>query len=422
MATSDQEIEIPRPRVLILDLSKNYGGSISRILGLIKNSPEQDMAIAGLHNSALSQMALRDRLPYFELGAHKADPLILLRLIKLIRSAGFQILDTQNIQSKFWGSLASLLVDITLVSTINSWYSDEHGKLSIKGKIYTLAELATNWKLDLYITVSKKDKKSLIRANIPEDRISLIYNAVDPKTEKILGNSAWLKKKFLLPNTAIVCTAVGRLVHIKGYDVLIEAVRYTGLDASQMVFLIVGEGETREELETQIKKLKLQRSIYLAGYQRHETVLSILKSSDMFVMPSRYEGTPIALLEAAALGLPIVASASGGIPELVKNEEHAFLVPPDNPVELAEKIRSLFVNRELARTLGNNARNRIQTCFSLDKQVLQTKNAYQLAYSNHCNKQHRKIHRLTLIHQRNGGTCTIQANPQNFYGYLLRSG
>ena len=108
-------------------------------------------------------------------------------------------------------------------------------------------------------------------------------------------------------------------------------------------------------------------------------MLELLKSSDIFVMPSRYEGTPIALLEAAALGLPIVASHTGGIPELVQDEEHALLIPPEDTHALAQELIRLSQDRQFARLLGQNAQKRIRVGFNLNAQVQATLNTYQNA-------------------------------------------
>ncbi|HRQ23530.1 MAG TPA: glycosyltransferase, partial [Anaerolineales bacterium] len=173
------------PKTLIVDLSLKYGGSSSRVLSLMKASPKGSIALAGLSSGAVVAEAKRLGLPVHSLGRRKTDPGILSRLVRLIRQHDYQVLDTQNIQSKFWGSLASTLTNAALVSTINSWYSNEHGGSSLKGKLYTRLELSTNWRLDLYITVSEKDKSSLLRSNIPESRIDLIYNAVNIEADEI---------------------------------------------------------------------------------------------------------------------------------------------------------------------------------------------------------------------------------------------
>jgi len=278
------------------------------------------VALAGLKSGAITRQALQLGLPVHVLAAHKADPRLLLRLTQVIRQGGYDLLDSQNIQSKFWASMAATLTGTALVSTLNSWYANEHGKASIKGRIYTSLELLTNQSLDLYITVSEKDRQSLLKAGLPEDAIELIYNAVDVNISEIPGDGEWLRHKFDLPPDSLICTAVGRLVPVKGYDVLVSAMQKIAAQIPQLICLIVGEGSSGEELSEQVRAAGLEGRVRLVGYYARQEAISILKSSDIFVMPSRYEGTPIALLEAAALARPILASCTGGIPELVTQE------------------------------------------------------------------------------------------------------
>jgi len=337
------------------------------------------MALAGLKSGAITREATRVGLPVHILASHKADPRLLLRLIRLIRSEGYAILDSQNIQSKFWSNIAALITKTVLVSTLNSWYANEHGKASLKGKIYTALELSTNQSLGLYITVSEKDRQSLLKSGVSEDDVELIYNAVDLDISAIPGDKDWLIKEFSLPPRSIVCTAVGRLVPIKGYDVLIDAIQKIASQISELHCLIIGEGESKVELYEQIKRAGMENRISLVGYLEREKAMSVLKSSDIFAMPSRYEGTPIALLEAAALALPIIASSSGGIPELVTHGEHALLVPPEDSLALAQGLLKLTRERTYAEKLGQNAQKRIQKNFNLESQASATWNAYQKA-------------------------------------------
>jgi len=370
-------------KVLIVDLSNLYGGSSSRVLSLMTRAQPGTIALAGLESGAIIQRARQLGLPVHPLAKHKADPRLLLRLIQLIRRECYNVLDTQNIQSKFWANLAAFVTGTSLVSTLNSWYANEHGKASLKGKIYTSLELLSNQSLDLYITVSEKDRQSLLKAGLPEEKVELIHNAVDTNLSAIRGGPEWLREKFDLPPEAVVCTAVGRLVPVKGYDVLVKAMQQISSQVPQLFCLIVGAGECREELAAQIRDGGLKDRVRLLGYHDREEALAILKSSDIFVMPSRYEGTPIALLEAAALARPILASATGGIPELVQHQEHAFLVPPNDPGELAQGLMKLTLDREYARSLGRKAQGRIQEKFNLDSQVHATWQAYQKALDRH---------------------------------------
>jgi len=373
----------PSPKVLVVDLSNNYGGASSRVLSLMTHAKPGTIALAGLESGAITKQARQLGLPVHALANHKADPRLLFRLVRLIRQEGYNLLDSQNIQSKFWANLAAIVTGASLVSTLNSWYANEHGKTSLKGRIYTSLELLANQSLDLYITVSEKDRQSLLKAGLPEKTIELIYNAVDVSLSSIPRDPEWIRQKFNLPKESIICTAVGRLVPVKGYDVLVNAVRLVASEVPQLFCLIVGEGESKEELSTQIRGAGLEDRVCLIGYYARENVMPILKSSDIFVMPSRYEGTPIALLEAAALGCPILASATGGIPELVENEKHALLVPPGDPQALAQGLMKLTLDREYASSLGQNAQQRISQKFNLDSQVRSTWQAYNKALEKH---------------------------------------
>jgi len=372
------------PKTLIVDLSKGYGGSTSRVLSLMLNSPHDRIALAGLASGAVVKRAQELGLCTYILGNSKLDLRMLPRLIQLIRDGGFEVLDTQNIQAKFWTSLAALWQRFAFISTIHSWYaSSEQDKTSLRGKFYTALELLTNHGLDLYISVSKKDFQELRKAGFAENKIQLIYNAVSINPKTIAGDPHWLQQKFGLASDSIVCTAVGRLVPVKGYDILIEAMKRLAADIPNLVVLIVGEGEQKDDLQHQIEQSGLQGRVQLVGYYDRDAVLSIVKSSDIFAMPSRYEGTPIALLEAAALGCPIVSTLAGGIPELVTDGEHALLVPPNDPQALSEGLAKLAGERGYAQLLGINAQNRIQQYFNLDKQVEDTWNAYRKAWNRH---------------------------------------
>jgi glycosyltransferase involved in cell wall biosynthesis len=371
------------PKVLILDLSKHYGGSNSRILSLMTRSKPGTIGLAGLKNGVITRQAQQMGLRVHALSGHKADPRLLFRLMQVIRHEGYNVLDSQNIQSKFWANLAAILTGTALVSTLNSWYAHEHSTTLVKGKLYTSLELLTNQSLDLYITVSEKDRQMLLRSGIPEEAIELIYNTIDLDVSAIPGDSGSLKKEFGLPPQAIVCTGIGRLVPQKGFDILIEAFARIATQAPDLYCLIIGEGDDKGKLSERIRLAGLETRVRLLGYQDRSKAMSILKSSDIFVMPSRYEGTPIALLEAAALARPILAACAGGIPELVAHEQHAYLVPTHDPEALAQGFLKLALDHEYAHRLGQNARQRVRERFNPESQVNETWEAYEKALARH---------------------------------------
>ncbi len=369
------------PQTLIIDLSHRYGGSSSRVLSLLEHFPPGTLALAGVRRGDVTRRALERGLPVHIVGEHKADPRIILNLLRLIRQAGYQVLDTQNIQSKVYASLVARQAPVALVSTLNSWYSHEHGKASLRGKVYTALELATNWGLKTwYITVSAQDRQALLATGLSADRVRLIYNAVEPPVlPESFDRRAW-RARFHLDPDGWLCLAVGRLVPVKGYDVLIEAIADVVARMPRGVCMIVGEGQERQALQRQIERRGLAGHVILPGYWPRSEVLAALVACDVFVMPSRYEGTPIALLEAASSGCPIVASNAGGIPELVTHQEHALLVPPQNALELSRAILQLIQDRSLAHRLGAQARKHVQERFNLNTQVRATMEVYRDAW------------------------------------------
>lgn len=369
-----------RCNTLIIDLSKNFGGSTTRVLNLMQKMDHDHIALAALENSPAAIEAERAGLRVFIVGKNKSQLQILTRLIAVIRQGGFQVLDAQNPQAKFWGSIAAKLTGAALVSTLNSWYGSEHGEKSLKGQLYTILELGTNFALDRYVVVSRSIYEALIRHGINADKIDLIHNAVEIKRSQTAGNGRNFIHALDLPSDAIVLVAAGRLTWAKGYEDLISALKLVVEEDKRVYCLIAGEGELRHKLETQIQSIGLTKHIILLGHLPRLEVLSLMEAGDIFVMPSRSEGTPIALLEAAALRKPILATSVGGIPELLKDGEECLLVPSSDLPKFATGIRKLIQDEDLAGRLAENAHRRVLQDFTLNAQALATIQSYNRAW------------------------------------------
>lgn len=149
--------------------------------------------------------------------------------------------------------------------------------------------------------------------------------------------------------------AVGRLHHQKGFDVLIEAV--AEIDPATALFVIAGDGPQRPILEKLASRMNVGSRLNLVG--ERADAQELIASADIFCMPSRWEGSPLALHEAMAYGRPIVATAVGGIPEML-SEDSALLIPPGDVHALAAALEKLLQDRNLAEQLGKAARQRAE--------------------------------------------------------------
>jgi len=173
----------------------------------------------------------------------------------------------------------------------------------------------------------------------------------DPTPVKPAEVAAARRELGLEPGWPLV-VGVGRLDPQKGFDVLVEAAaRLNG--GSPPVVLICGEGPARPDLEDRIHALGLGGRVRLLGNRKDAKAL--IAAADAFCMPSRWEGSPLALHEALAAGRPVVAAAVGGIPELLTFGQAGLLVPPEDPSALAAALGRVLADRSLAEHLGARA-------------------------------------------------------------------
>jgi glycosyltransferase involved in cell wall biosynthesis len=175
------------------------------------------------------------------------------------------------------------------------------------------------------------------------------------------------------PNRTFTVAAVGRLIEVKGFAVLVEACRRLRDLGVDVTCLIVGEGPERVDLERRIRDLRLEGRVRLLGARRRDEVLEVVAGADAVVVPSiwtsdgRREGIPVSLMEAMSLGRPIVASRLSGIPELVDDGESGLLVDARDVGALADAIRRLRDDPGLCQRLGAAGRRRVEADFDLHR-------------------------------------------------------
>jgi len=161
--------------------------------------------------------------------------------------------------------------------------------------------------------------------------------------------------------------SVGRLSIEKGMDVLVRAFALVAREVPHSELVIVGDGAEREALEALTKELSLTDHVQFLG-QRAD-VWDQLARLDVFVLPSRSEGMPMALLEAMATALPVVSTAVGGIPEALVDGRNGLLVPAEDPKALAVAIVRVLGDRSLAERLGQAARSTFEQRYELSRMV-----------------------------------------------------
>jgi glycosyltransferase involved in cell wall biosynthesis len=242
----------------------------------------------------------------------------------------------------------------------------------------------SRWKhrqVDCFLCSSDAIREMLIGDGVPPARTVTVHEGID--IERVdAAAPANLHGEFWLPHHAPIVGNVAALVGHKGQTHLVEAARLVLPQVPDARFVIAGEGELRPVLERQIKDHRLEKHVLLTGFR--PDVLSLHKAFDIFVMSSVTEGLGTSLLDAMAAGKPIVATRTGGIPEVVVDEETGILVPPRNHTAMAGAIVRLLKDDGLRRRMGEAGRQRACRQFSAERMVQETVRVYQrIAFQAH---------------------------------------
>jgi glycosyltransferase involved in cell wall biosynthesis len=291
-------------------------------------------------------------------------------LVKLIRAKGVAVLHTHEFFMNTLGLMASWLTGVPLVATVHgrNYYSDRARRRIAYRLVGRFA--------GRLVTVSEANKRFLAeRVGIPPRRVQVIPNGVpvDGRASSVALSA--LRESLGLNQHHPVIGTVGSLYPVKGHRYLIDAAPFVLERFPQAIFVIVGQGGLRKELEAQAARLEVAAHLRFLGHR--EDVHNLLSIYDIFVLPSLSEGMPLALLEAMAAGLPAVATRVGGVMEVLDDRKTGLLVPSRDSRALADKMITLLGDPPLAKELGEAARHVAASRFPLAGMV----RAYEGIYS-----------------------------------------
>lgn len=243
-------------------------------------------------------------------------------------------------------------------------------KLNLMKKVIKLAE-----KL---ITISQFTKNELVKLGEEENKIIIVYPCPHIASYKFFiaqSEIDFLKEKYQLQDKKIILS-VGRLIKRKGFDQIIKSLPKIIKSISNVIYIIIGQGNYRSQLELLVKKLNLTSNVIFIGKIRDQELAAWYKLCHLFIMVPKQlengdvEGFGIVYLEANSFKKPVIGSQSGGVPESVADQISGLLINnPENHQEIAEKIIQLLTNQRLAYKLGQQGYYRVLNEFIWSKQV-----------------------------------------------------
>jgi glycosyltransferase involved in cell wall biosynthesis len=312
----------------------------------------------------------RYSFPIINLRAFAPDKNFILNLFNIIGGVlrCWLVLKRNNINV-----VETFTADSNLLGLPLAWFAGvpvriatHHGKLE---KTYLWRQRFHSWLINsgiasIMVAVSGQVFQMALETGIKNHRVIVIPNGIPlsstgnrdkGEVRQSLGIS--MGKNFLI--------SVGRLTSQKAHAVLVQAMKIVTREHPDTLLCIAGDGPLRKDLEEQVSSSSLNEYVNLLG--ERDDVANLLAAADIFVLPSRSEGLPMALLEAMAAGLAVIASCIGGIEEVIMDGVSGLLVPPDEPVKLARAISQLISDPSARRKLGASARQVVEKGYTLDR-------------------------------------------------------
>lgn len=301
----------------------------------------------------------------------------LVRLWQLIRREQFDVVQTFSHYSNIVGPVVAYLAGARI--RVSSQ------RMSLKGSPAWLLRLdrwvANSFLVNKMVSVSEGTRQFSIKTQrIKSDKLVTIHNSID--LDRFLPSAVNAERlpqlrQFLgIPVESQVVVTVARLHAQKGHRFLIAAIPTIQKKFENTHFLFVGEGELQQDLTDSITQLGVEKMVHFLGMRQDIPELLVL--SDVFVLPSLWEGLPNSVLEAMAMGTPVIATDVDGCPEVIRDGETGILVPPADSDALAQSIIRLLGDAALCQTLAQEAQRWVVENFSEEKNISAFEQLYEI--------------------------------------------
>ena len=371
-----------RVRLFQVIASSTVGGAeemfAALLRGLDRDRFEVSVACHGRDELYDEYARHADRISSLDL-TRLARPSTVLRLARLMRETRADIVHTHLWTADTLGGLAARLAGVTAtVATVTGAYHLPIGVTGLRklGRVAKSRAYRAIYRLfDRVITCSEyvaNDLRDRAGVRVSPAKIDVVHNGVDPASVERAAQAGRLDPSWL-QGSPIIAT-VANFYPIKGHAPLIRAMPRVIERFPQARFVLVGDGPSRGEMEALVDSLGIRSHVVFTG--RVPCGPGVIAASDLMVMPSISEGLGVVLLEALVLGTPVVATRTGGIPEVVGDDEVGLLAPPGDSDALAQAIVRALGQPDETRRRAQRGRQLVRERFTVEAMVRQTEQVY----------------------------------------------
>jgi len=353
------------PLIVHTEASVGFGGQELRILAETRWLREHgwDVLVVAQPGSRLLAEAQSAALPVTAVAMrHAADVRALVALRRLLVARGARLVHTHSSIDSWVGGLAARSLGLPVVRS-------RHVTIAVprrRALVYRLAHRV--------LTSAERVKTVLVEAGVDPSKVVAVPPGVDTATFHPGVSGAAVRAELGLSGP--VAGLVANIRGSKGHDVFLEAAREVRATVPDARFLVVGEGVGYDDVRARVIRLGLADAVVMTGFRRD--IPEIMAALDVLVLPSiRSEATSQAILQALAVGTPVVATAIGGSPEVIRDGETGRLVPPNDAHALAAAIVATLRDPARARALARAGQALVRERLSIDTQMAATTAVYR---------------------------------------------
>jgi glycosyltransferase involved in cell wall biosynthesis len=316
----------------------------------------------------------KEAIETFIIDIAKLNIIGIIMLRRIIKNKSINLIHAHDVRASMAAKVASINLDIRVISHIHV----EYEWLKYNSMLKIIDKLFRN-KYDLSLACSDKVKEFYCHYNskcniekIIELPNSLNFSEFN-KTH--ITCNVDFKNINNIPNDKYVFGYIGRLINVKGIDLLIESFSLFHEKYSDSILIIVGTGEEKQKLMNLASKYNLSTEIYFMGYRKD--VYNWLNIFDSFILPSKREGLPLTILEAMAMKKIVISTKVGGIPELIRNNYNGILIDDRNPQSLLESMKYVYENTNEVCEMQENAYKHLLSNYSINNYINNLQEVYK---------------------------------------------
>lgn len=336
-------------------LSGGGGGAEVFTVGLASSLPRDrfDVRVCAGRSAKGFPVDLLDEagIPWFSLGRTGRDPRPFRRLYRYLREERIDVLHTHMFGSNVWGTVVGRLARVpVIVAQEHTWsYEGQPIRKLLDGQL--IGRFATR-----FVAVSEADRQRMISIEHVKPEKTAVIPAALVRRERATGRDA--RADLGIPAGAPVVGTVASMRAQKAHGVLVDAFAEVLRSLPDAHLVLVGDGECRRETEAHVQGRGLTERVHLTG--NRADVPDLISAFDVSALSSDYEGTPLFVFESMSLGKPVVATAVGGLREVIEDGRSGVLVPPQDPPALARALAGLLRDPARRESIAAAGRDRLE--------------------------------------------------------------